>query len=99
MAKRTDTDELVTRDGQPQRSHIDEDRLRTIAAQLGGTYLHRTGEGPIAPLPVAQAAQAPVGDDGGGHPLDWWLGGVAASLVVADLGLTARRTRLAKEDA
>lgn len=43
MPLHPDTDELVTIDGVPQVSHLDEPNLTAIAGQLGGQYLHRTG--------------------------------------------------------
>lgn len=97
MRQTSSSQEYVTRGGVPQLSHIDEDNLRQIAEQLGGTYAHRAAPG--APLPgLPTAAAAAVSDDATPATSLAWLA-AAAALVVLLWGLhdavrSWRRARL-----
>lgn len=95
MAMRVDTDELVTRGGVAQRSMIDQGRLQTIAQQLDGTYQHRTAPGGIEGWPAAPAVTTAAGQSGRGF--GWWFAIAGALVIAADLAITARRARQARE--
>lgn len=98
MAMRVDTDELVTRDGVAQRSMIDESRLRGIAEELGGTYLHRAAPGPLTGWVPSHAG---LGTGAGGDPgfgVGWLLALAAAAVLGVDVAVVARRARLAWEE-
>lgn len=97
MAMHVGTDELVTRDGAPAKSKIDEAALRTIAEQTGGSYQHRTAPGALegwAPAAGASVSEAAHRDTS----LAWWLAVGAATMWCADLAVAARRMRGAKEE-
>lgn len=97
MAKRVDTRELVTRDGQPSKSKIDEGALQTIAKQTGGTYEHRSAPGGLegwAPaVSTTTTAEAPRDTS-----LAWLLAVLAAVVLCVDVAVAARSVRGAKEE-
>lgn len=74
-------DTLVTRDGEPQLSHLDESTLRELAQQVGGSYLHRDAPGAI---PAQLPAPAPaLLNDAADAPLTLgWLPAIGALAIV-----------------
>lgn len=98
MSIRPGADQLVERDGVAQLSRIDETALRRIAAQVGGTYVHRVSPGEL-PL-----WRTPIGDVGQASgvlpppPPSWWLGLAAVVLLLADLLVSVRRAAQARRE-
>lgn len=90
MRQRIDVDDLVTRNGQPQLSRIDQPRLRQLADQLGGRYLHRNAPGGLDPLdsPAVGASEQPETTD------LWWIPAIVAVIAMAfELPRAVRESR------
>lgn len=92
MLTRPGSTERVSRDGQQAVSRLDEGRLREIAEQLGGTYEHRTDDGPLPLWPGAAATTVEVSPDTG-FSWSWALGATALALAVLELARTAAGAR------
>jgi Mg-chelatase subunit ChlD len=100
MRQSPNVEELVTRNGEPQLSHIDEDALKTIAEQLGGAYEHRAAPGPFAsPLPAPRAAVVDEGGAAASLSLAWLAGCLALLPLGWELFGALRRWRDARREA
>lgn len=98
MRQSPDSEDLVTRNGAVQLSHLDEENLRTIAEQVGGVYEHRSAPGGFSSsLPAP--APAVLGDSGGGASLAWVPAAVALVPVCLATIDAARRYRSARKEA
>ncbi len=97
MTLRSDTDELVERDGVPQLSMINETALQQVAEELGGTYDHRTSPGGLDFW--SDGAGAATGETGTpDYSLSWLLALAAAALISVDGWFTLRKTRDARRE-
>ena len=84
MPDAPDSDDLVELDGQVQVSMIDEELLGTIAEELGGIYLHRTGE---EPLPrVVPDVSVPARTEMRPGREYYWMIAIAGAAVLLVLG-------------
>lgn len=97
MRQRPDVEDLVTRGGVPQLSHIDHDSLQRMADELGGTYEYRTAPNALASgLPAP--AVAVVDETDPRFPLSGLLALVALVPIGWDVFGTLRAWRLARRE-
>lgn len=87
--------ETVEINRREQLSRIDPTALQQIAQEVGGSYLHRPGDG-LPTLP--EAGHQVESRAGAGTELSWWLALLGAPLLLGLLVITVRGLREAQEE-
>ncbi|MCD1269977.1 VWA domain-containing protein [Microbacterium sp. MEC084] len=83
-------DEYIQDGDEPALSRIDEDALRTIAADLGVEYQHRTpGTEPSLPAAPTSTTTQPSGSTGDVTDLSWIVALMVVGLLAVDAALLA----------
>lgn len=94
MLRQQGSTEVVSLDGEPQVSRIDEQSLRQLAEELGGEYEHRTDPGPVKLWPdVVQGQAPPPTYDDPPVSAPWLIGWGALGLIGWQAALTVFATR------